>query len=79
MRVSLLPWSLLQMQPIGVPGGLSKLSTELWVWLRSQSYSHETEPHIRLCAEHGAYLRFSLSPPPSDTPTPTKTERQPVY
>ena len=29
-------------------------------WLRSRSQSREIEPHVRLCAEHGSCLRFSL-------------------
>ena len=33
-----------------------------WFWLRSWSQGHEIEPWGRLCAEHGACLRFSFSP-----------------
>lgn len=37
---------------------------------------HETEPHVGLCTEHGAYLRFSLSVFPNPFPASQKKERK---
>ena len=52
----------------GLSGWLSQLRVQLLISLRWLSQGHGIEPHIKLYAEHGTCLRFSLSPSPSAFP-----------
>lgn len=50
-------------------GGSVSWASDSWFQFRSWSQGHEMQPHVQLCARHGACLRFSLSP--SALPTHT--------
>ena len=51
----LYPWSLEKAQSLGAPGLVKHLTLSQ---LRPWPQGCEFEPHVRLCAQHGAYLRI---------------------
>ena len=60
-----------------VPGWLSRLGTQCWLWLRSWSQGCEIQPcGVRLLTRHGVCLRFSLCPSLCTIPSPSLKQQQ---